>query len=63
VLVSLTPHHLLGVGMALASGADSRPRWISGGVPGAARAEGVARFADQELFLLVILAICLGTGR
>ncbi len=63
VLVSLTPHHLLGVGLALGKAALILvpigflavylvPRWLT----------QVARSQNQELFLLVILAICLGTA-
>jgi monovalent cation:H+ antiporter-2, CPA2 family len=63
VLVSLTPHHLLGVGLALGKAALILvpigflavylvPRWL----------RQVARSQNQELFLLVILAICLGTA-
>jgi CPA2 family monovalent cation:H+ antiporter-2 len=63
VLVSLTPHHLLGVGLALGKAALILvpigflavylvPRWLA----------QVARSQNQELFLLVILAICLGTA-
>ena len=63
VLASLTPHHLLGVGMALGKAALILaplgflavylvPRWLT----------RVARSQNQELFLLVILAICLGTA-
>jgi CPA2 family monovalent cation:H+ antiporter-2 len=63
VLVSLTPHHLLGVAQAIGKAALILapigflavylvPRWL----------EQVARAQNQELFLLVILAICLGTA-
>ena len=63
VLASLTPHHLLGVGLALGKAALILaplgflavylvPRWLT----------RVARSQNQELFLLVILAICLGTA-
>lgn len=63
VLVSLTPHHLLGVGLALGKAALILvpigflavylvPRGLA----------GVARSQNKELFLLVILAICLGTA-
>jgi len=63
VLVSLTPHHLLGVGIALAKAALILvpigvlavylvPRMLT----------LVARSKNDELFLLVILAICLGTA-
>ena len=63
VLVSLTPHHLFGVGLALGKAALILvpigflavylvPRWL----------RQVARSQNQELFLLVILAICLGTA-
>ena len=62
-LVSLTPHHLLGVGWAIAkaililapiafAAVYLVPRWLA----------GVARSQNKELFLLVILAICLGTA-
>ncbi len=63
VLASLTPHHLLGVAVALGKAALILapvgflavylvPRWLA----------QVARSQNQELFLLVILAICLGTA-
>ncbi|MGB8888003.1 MAG: cation:proton antiporter [Candidatus Korobacteraceae bacterium] len=63
VMVSLTPHHLLGVGLALGKAALILvpigflavylvPRWLT----------QVARSKNPELFLLVILAICLGTA-
>jgi CPA2 family monovalent cation:H+ antiporter-2 len=63
VLVSLTPHHLLGVGLALGKAALILapigfvavylvPRGL----------KVVARSRNKELFLLVILAICLGTA-
>ncbi|MGC2110595.1 MAG: cation:proton antiporter [Candidatus Korobacteraceae bacterium] len=63
VMVSLTPHHLLNVGMALGKAALILapigfcavwlvPRWLA----------RVARAENNELFLLVILAICLGTA-
>ena len=63
VMVSLTPHHLLGVGLALGKAALILvpigflavylvPRWL----------RQVARSQNPELFLLVILAICLGTA-
>jgi len=63
VLASLTPHHLLGVGMALGKAALILapigflavylvPRWLT----------RVARSQNNELFLLVILAVCLGTA-
>jgi CPA2 family monovalent cation:H+ antiporter-2 len=62
-LVSLTPHHLLGVAWALAKAAMILapigflavyliPRSLA----------GVARSQNKELFLLIILAICLGTA-
>ena len=62
-LVSLTPHHLLGIGMALGKAALILapigilavylvPRWLT----------QVARSQNNELFLLVILAVCLGTA-
>jgi CPA2 family monovalent cation:H+ antiporter-2 len=63
VMVSLTPHHLLGVGLALGKAALILapigflavylvPRGLA----------GVARSKNNELFLLVILAVCLGTA-
>lgn len=63
VLVSLTPHHLLGVGMALGKASLILvpmgflavylvPRLL----------ERIARSNNKELFLLVLLAICLGTA-
>ncbi len=63
VLASLTPHHLLGVGLALGKAAVILvpvgflaaylvPRWL----------ERIARSKNNELFLLVLLAICLGTA-
>jgi monovalent cation:H+ antiporter-2, CPA2 family len=63
VMVSLTPHHLLGVGLALGKAALILapigflavylvPRGLA----------GVARSQNKELFLLVILAVCLGTA-
>ena len=63
VLGSLTPHHLLGVAQALGKSALILvpigflavylvPRWL----------KQVARSQNNELFLLVILAICLGTA-
>jgi CPA2 family monovalent cation:H+ antiporter-2 len=62
-LASLSPHHLLGVGLALGKAVLILapigflavylvPRWLA----------GVARSENKELFLLVILAICLGTA-
>jgi CPA2 family monovalent cation:H+ antiporter-2 len=62
-LVSLTPHHLLGVAWALAKAAMILapvgflavylvPRSLA----------GIARSQNKELFLLIILAICLGTA-
>lgn len=63
VLATLTPHHLLGVGMALGKAALILvpigflavylvPRSLT----------QIARSKNNELFLLVILAICLGTA-
>ncbi len=63
VMVSLTPHHLLGVGLALGKAALILapigflavylvPRGLA----------SVARSKNNELFLLVILAVCLGTA-
>ncbi len=63
VLVSLTPHHLLGVAVALGKAALILvplgflavylvPRLL----------EQIARSQNKELFLLVLLAICLGTA-
>ena len=62
-LASLSPHHLLGVALALGKAALILapigflavylvPRWLA----------QVARSQNKELFLLVILAICLGTA-
>ena len=63
VLASFSPHHLLGVGLALGKAALILipigllavylvPRWLA----------RIARAENKELFLLVILAICLGTA-
>ena len=63
VLATLSPHHLLGVGLALGKAAlilvpigflavKLVPKWLA----------RVARAENKELFLLVILAICLGTA-
>jgi CPA2 family monovalent cation:H+ antiporter-2 len=63
VLATLTPHHLLGVGIALGKAALILvplgflaiylvPRALA----------GIARSQNKELFLLIILAICLGTA-
>ena len=63
VMVSLSPHHLLGVATSLGRAALILvpvgflavylvPRWLA----------RVARAQNNELFLLVILAICLGTA-
>jgi monovalent cation:H+ antiporter-2, CPA2 family len=63
VLATLSPHHLLSVGLALGKAALILvplgflavyliPRWLA----------RVARSQNKELFLLVILAICLGTA-
>ncbi len=63
VLATLSPHHLLGVALALGKAALILapigflavylvPRWLA----------QVARAENKELFLLVILAICLGTA-
>jgi monovalent cation:H+ antiporter-2, CPA2 family len=62
-MVSLNPNHLLAVGIALAKAAAILvpigilavylvPRWLA----------QIARSQNNELFLLVILAICLGTA-
>jgi CPA2 family monovalent cation:H+ antiporter-2 len=62
-LATLSPHHLLGVALALSKAALILapigflavylvPRWLA----------RVARSENKELFLLVILAICLGTA-
>lgn len=62
-LATLSPHHLLGVALALAKAALILapigflavylvPRWLA----------RVARSENKELFLLVLLAICLGTA-
>jgi CPA2 family monovalent cation:H+ antiporter-2 len=63
MLTNLTPHHVLGVGLALGKAALILapvgflavylvPRLL----------EGIARSRNQELFLLVLLAVCLGTA-
>jgi K+:H+ antiporter len=63
VLASLSPHHLMNLGIALGKAALILvplgflavylvPRWL----------ERVARSRNKELFLLIILAICLGTA-
>jgi CPA2 family monovalent cation:H+ antiporter-2 len=63
VLVSLTPHHLLGVGVALGKAALILAPIGFLAVYLVPRAlAGVARAKNNELFLLVILAICLGTA-
>ena len=62
-LATLSPHHLLGIALALGKAALILapigflavylvPRWLA----------RVARSENKELFLLVILAICLGTA-
>ena len=62
-LVSLTPHHLLGIAMALGKAAlILAPIGFLRCVPGAAWLARVADRRINELFLLVILAICLGTA-
>ena len=63
VLVSLTPHHLLGVGVALGKAALILAPIGFLAVYLVPRAlAGVTRAKNNELFLLVILAICLGTA-
>jgi len=63
VLVSLTPHHLLGVGVALGKAALILAPIGFLAVYLVPRAlAGVARAKNNELFLPVILAICLGTA-
>ena len=63
VLVSLNPHHLLGVGKALGKAAlILAPIGLLAAylVPRVLRR--VARANNNELFLLVLLAVCLGTA-
>lgn len=63
VLVSLTPHHLLGVGKALGKAALILVPIGFLAVYLVPRAlERIARSKNNELFLLVLLAICLGTA-
>ena len=63
VLASLNPHHLLGVGKGAGkSGLDPRPDRISRRVPGAAAFAAGSTSNNNELFLLVLLAVCLGTA-
>lgn len=63
VLASLSPHHLLGLAIALGKAALILvplgflavylvPRWL----------KGIARSRNKELFLLIVLAVCLGTA-
>jgi CPA2 family monovalent cation:H+ antiporter-2 len=63
VLVSLTPHHLLGVAQALGKAAAILvPIGLLATYLVPRALERIARSKNQELFLLVILAICLGTA-
>ena len=63
VLVSLTPHHLLGVGMALGKAAlILAPMGFLAVYLVPHLLERIARSNNKELFLLVLLAICLGTA-
>jgi monovalent cation:H+ antiporter-2, CPA2 family len=63
VLVSLTPHHLLGVAQALGKAALILVPVGFLAVYMVPRAlEKIARSQNKELFLLVLLAICLGTA-
>ncbi len=63
VLVSLTPHHLLGVAQALGKAALILAPIGFLAVYLVPRAlERIARSQNKELFLLVLLAICLGTA-
>jgi CPA2 family monovalent cation:H+ antiporter-2 len=63
VLVSLTPYHLLGVGMALGKAALILAPVGFLAVYLVPRAlVMIARSQNNELFLLVLLAICLGTA-
>ena len=62
-LVSLTPHHLLGVAWALAKAAMIlAPIGILAVYLVPRSLAGIARSQNKELFLLIILAICLGTA-
>jgi monovalent cation:H+ antiporter-2, CPA2 family len=63
VLASLTPHHLLGVGMALGKAAlILAPIGFLAAYLVPCALTQVARSQNNELFLLVILAVCLGTA-
>jgi len=63
VLVSLTPHHLLGVGQALGKAALILvPVGVLAAYLVPRLLERTARAKNNELFLLVVLAICLGTA-
>ncbi len=63
VMVSLTPHHLVGVGKALGKAAIILVPIGFLAVYLVPRAlERIARSKNNELFLLVVLAICLGTA-
>lgn len=63
VLASLTPHHLLGVGMALGKAAlILAPIGFLAAYLVPRMLTQVARSQNNELFLLVILAVCLGTA-
>jgi CPA2 family monovalent cation:H+ antiporter-2 len=63
VLASLTPHHLLGVGMALGKAAlILAPIGFLAAYLVPRALTQVARSQNNELFLLVILAVCLGTA-
>lgn len=63
VLVSLTPHHLLGVAIALGKAALVLvPVGIGATYLVPRLLARVARACSDELFLLVLLAVCLGTA-
>ena len=63
VLVSLTPHHLIGVGVALGKAALILvPIGVLAVYLVPRVLEKIARSQNKELFLLVLLAICLGTA-
>jgi CPA2 family monovalent cation:H+ antiporter-2 len=63
VLSNLSPHHLLGVGIALGKAALILvPLGLAAVYIVPRSLERIARSRNEELFLLVILAICLGTA-
>jgi CPA2 family monovalent cation:H+ antiporter-2 len=63
VLVSLNPHHLLGVGKALGKAAlILAPIGLLAAYLVPRVLKQVARAKNNELFLLVLLAVCLGTA-